>query len=82
MKLFEFQAKEIFGKYGIAVPKSALATRETIQDALDEVGFPCVLKSQVLSGGRGKAGLIRVVKDVEDARMQAADLFDSPHGVR
>ncbi len=82
MKLFEFQAKEIFAQYGIAVPKSALATRETIQGALDEVGFPCVLKSQVLSGGRGKAGLIRVVKDVEDARMQAADLFDSPHGIR
>ena len=53
-----------------------------LDGAFAEVGFPCVLKSQVLSGGRGKAGLIKVVKDAESAKATAKTLFESEHNVR
>ena len=66
MKLFEYQAKEAFREKGLPTPKGVLVRgMDELDGAFAEVGFPCVLKSQVLSGGRGKAGLIKVVKDAE-----------------
>lgn len=83
MKLHEYQAKEAFAAAGIPVPRSALAEdAEGAARAAASLGFPCVLKSQVLRGGRGKAGLIKLVKDEAEARSVAAALFGSPHGVR
>jgi len=82
MKLFEFQAKEAFRDAGIPVPRSVLAAhRFAVRDALGKIGFPAVLKSQVLTGGRGKAGLIRLVRDEPEAMAAADALFESPHGV-
>lgn len=82
MKLFEYQAKDVFKQAGIAVPNSVLAENmDEIDKAVDEIGFPCVLKSQVLRGGRGKAGLIKVVKDKKEALKTAKTLFDSEHNV-
>ena len=82
MKLFEYQAKNVFREAGIPVPESGLAqTKTEVKDVLAAIGYPAVLKSQVLTGGRGKAGLIRVVQD-EAAAMDAAEaLFSSPLGV-
>lgn len=83
MKLFEFQAKSVFGDNGIAVPKSQLIENmNQLDDALEQIGVPCALKSQVLRGGRGKAGLIPLVKTVEEAKTEAKRLFDSKHNVR
>jgi len=83
MKLFEYQAKELFREAGIPVPESVLAENtEDAAAAARKIGFPCVLKSQVLQGGRGKAGLIQVVHDEQSAGSEAAKLFASPHGVR
>ena len=83
MKLHEHEAKEVFAAAGIPVPRSALAIDAGgASKAACEIGFPCVLKSQVLRGGRGKAGLIMVVKDEAAARAEAARLFASEHGVR
>ena len=82
MKLFEYQAKNIFRDKGIATPKSRLIRSvDELDAAIADVGLPCVLKSQVLRGGRGKAGLIRLVKDAESARKEAQALFDSEHNV-
>lgn len=82
MKLFEYQAKDIFKAKGITVPKGkVIRSVDEVEDAVAEIGLPCVLKSQVLRGGRGKAGLIKVVKDLEAAQKTAQDLFDSPHNV-
>ena len=82
MKLFEYQAKDVFRQFGIAVPNSKLTLNtDEVKRAAEEVGFPCVLKSQVLRGGRGKAGLIKVVKDMEDALATAKSLFESKHNV-
>ena len=83
MKLFEYQAKEAFREKGLPTPKGVLVRgMDELDGAFAEVGFPCVLKSQVLSGGRGKAGLIKVVKDAESAKATAKTLFESEHNVR
>lgn len=69
MRLFEFQAKQVFSQAGIAVPKGLRASdAEGAVAAADGIGYPCVLKAQVLRGGRGKAGLIRLVRNEDDAR--------------
>jgi len=83
MKLHEHEAKEVFKAEGIPVPRSFLTVdAEGSARAARDLGFPCVLKSQVLRGGRGKAGLIKLVRSESEARETAAALFQSPHGVR
>ena len=82
MKLFEYQAKQVFKDAGIPIPRGVIAESvDEVMHAAETTGYPCVLKSQVLSGGRGKAGLIRIVRDAEDAERQAAELFASEHRV-
>ena len=83
MKLFEYQAKEVFAARGLSVPQGSIATDSSgAEKAAVAIGFPCVLKSQVLRGGRGKAGLIKVVHSPREAEKAARELFESPHGVR
>lgn len=83
MKLFEYQAKEIFAQNGITVPKSKLIySMEELDVAIKEIKVPCALKSQVLRGGRGKAGLIPLVAAEEEAKKEAKRLFASEHNVR
>ena len=84
MKLFEYQAKEAFAAAGIPIPKGEVATANSneVENAINNVGTPCVIKSQVLQGGRGKAGLIQFAKTREEAQKKAEELFNSPHGVR
>ena len=66
MKLFEYQAKELLKEYGIPIPRSELARnlREAIA-AFRRLPHPVVLKSQVLAGGRGKAGGILAASNEE-----------------
>lgn len=79
MKLYEYQAKEVFKEAGISIPKSILIESETnLDDIINEIGLPLVVKSQVLSGGRGKAGLIQFVKSKEEAKKQVKSLFEHP----
>ncbi|KYK30789.1 MAG: succinyl-CoA synthetase (ADP-forming) beta subunit [Thermoplasmatales archaeon SG8-52-3] len=65
MKLFEYRGKELFDKYGIAVPNGRL-----VKDINDFSGlnFPFVLKAQVPIGGRGKAGGIKSAENLKDAK--------------
>ena len=68
MKLHEYQSKIIFAKYGVPIPKGHVAT--TADEArliAAELGGRVVIKSQVLVGGRGKAGGIRLAKDEREA---------------
>jgi succinyl-CoA synthetase beta subunit len=65
MKLFEYRGKELFQKYGIAVPKGKLVENERDFTGLT---YPFVLKAQVPIGGRGKAGGIKVVENRTDAK--------------
>src|SRR5436309_627744 len=69
MDLLEYQGKQLFERHGVPVPQGAPAT--TVDEALaaaDEIGYPVVVKAQVLIGGRGKAGGIKVAKDRDAAR--------------
>ena len=82
MKLFEYQAKQVFADHGIPVPRSLLLNEGEFNDPGPVVGYPMVLKSQVLMGGRGKAGLIESRKTPPEAAVAADDLYQSPYDVR
>jgi succinyl-CoA synthetase beta subunit len=75
MKLYEFEAKKVFEKMGIPIPKQ-YGVIHSIKD-LDalKLEFPLMIKSMVLVGGRGKAGGIKKAKNREEAKKIAADLF-------
>lgn len=68
MRLYEYEGKGIFKKFGIPIPQGTLVrTGEEARQAAIEIGKEVVVKSQILTGGRGKAGGIRVAKLPEDA---------------
>ncbi len=72
MKLHEYQAKGIFAEAGIPIPDSKLAgSVDEVVEAVESIGFPAAIKAQVHVGGRGKAGGIAIVSDVEEAREEA-----------
>jgi succinyl-CoA synthetase beta subunit len=72
MDLLEYQGKQLFARHGIPVPSGKpAATVEEAVAAAEEIGYPCVVKAQVLIGGRGKAGGIKVAQDREQARTHA-----------
>ncbi|MBV6394777.1 MAG: Succinate--CoA ligase [ADP-forming] subunit beta [Anaerolineales bacterium] len=76
MKLHEYQSKYIFSKYGIPIPKGRVAaTADEAKRIAEELGGRVVIKSQVLVGGRGKAGGIKVAKDANDAEQLAAQIL-------
>lgn len=64
MNLQEYQSKELFRKVGIPVVEGKVAeTPEEAVAAAKEIGFPVVIKAQVLTGGRGKAGGVKLAND-------------------
>ena len=72
MNLHEYQAKELFERYGIPVPKGKLADQpNAVRQAAKELGGRVVVKAQVHAGGRGKAGGVKLVDD-PDAASDAA----------
>ena len=76
MNLHEYQSKRIFAKYGIPIPKGEVAATPAEARAIAErLGPPVVIKSQVLVGGRGKAGGIKVAKSVDDAETLATQIL-------
>lgn len=76
MRLHEYQAKSIFAKYGIRIPRGKLARDlSDVESIVKELGCPVVLKSQVLVGGRGKAGGIKKANDVKEALELAKKMF-------
>jgi succinyl-CoA synthetase beta subunit len=87
MKLFEYQAKDAFAERGIPVPRRRVCeTLDQAVGAVEELGLPCAVKSQVLKGGRGKAGLVKLVRSAGEARTYAAELLTgslgAAHGVK
>ena len=76
MKIHEYQAKELFKKYGIKVPKSVLCEkREDIETVMKTVSLPCVIKAQVHSGARGKAGGVKLARTYDEAVRIANDIL-------
>src|SRR4051795_8050259 len=76
MDLYEYQGKELFRRFGIPVSEGRLV--ETPEDALaaaDELGGPVVVKAQVLTGGRGKAGGVKLAQTPEETESHANDIL-------
>ena len=76
MNLHEYQSKELFRSHGIPVPPGE--TAETAEQAVslgDRFGYPVVVKAQVLIGGRGKAGGVKVVRDRESLEREASRIL-------
>ena len=76
MDLFEYQGKQYFHRYGIAVSPGDVA--DTVEDAVavaERLGYPVVLKAQVKVGGRGKAGGVQLAHTVEEARTHATNIL-------
>jgi succinyl-CoA synthetase beta subunit len=74
--LYEYQGKELFGRFGIPVSEGRLATApEDARAAAAELGGPVVVKAQVLTGGRGKAGGVKLADDPADAEGKARDIL-------
>jgi succinyl-CoA synthetase beta subunit len=76
MRLYEFEGKQLFRKFKIPVTQGHLASSvDEVYEVVSEMGCPVALKSQVLTGGRGKAGGVKLVEGANEARTVAADLF-------
>ena len=76
MKIHEYQAKQILKEYGVPVPEGRVAaTPEEAASIAADIGCPVVLKAQVHVGGRGKAGGVRLVHSVDEARDVASQIL-------
>jgi succinyl-CoA synthetase beta subunit len=74
--LYEYQGKELFKRFGIPVSEGRLATTpDEARVAAAELGGQVVVKAQVLTGGRGKAGGIKLADDPDDARVKAKQIL-------
>ena len=76
MNLHEYQAKELFARFGLPVtPGQVAATPEEARDVAASIGGTVVIKAQVQVGGRGKAGGVRLAHTPEDAFEKARDIL-------
>jgi succinyl-CoA synthetase beta subunit len=76
MDLLEYQGKQLFARHGLVVSAGKAVT--TVEDAVaaaDEIGYPVVVKAQVLIGGRGKAGGVKLAADESQAREHAGAIL-------
>jgi succinyl-CoA synthetase beta subunit len=74
--LYEYQGKQLFRRHGIPVSEGRLATTpDEARAAAEELGGQVVVKAQVLTGGRGKAGGVKLADDPADAEAKAADIL-------
>jgi len=74
--LYEYQARDVFASYGVPVLAGGVATTpEQARDIAADIGGQVVVKAQVKTGGRGKAGGVKLADTPEDAQAQAADIL-------
>jgi len=74
--LYEYQGKELFRRHGIPVSSGRLVTTPAdARTAAQELGTPVVVKAQVLTGGRGKAGGIKLAESAADAEAHAKEIL-------
>jgi succinyl-CoA synthetase beta subunit len=76
MDLLEYQGKQLFARHGLEVSAGrAVTTVEDAVEAANEVGYPVVVKAQVLIGGRGKAGGVKLADNEAQAREHATNIL-------
>ena len=78
MKIHEYQAKEMFARYGVPVPRGVVAsTADEASAAAGQFGGRAVIKAQVHAGGRGKAGGVKVVQSPGEAEATAQEMLSA-----
>jgi len=78
LKLYEYEAKRFFAKYGIPIPRGNVASKpEIARKIAEEIGGPVAVKVQVLVGGRGKAGGIKFADSPDEVEKVARNLLGS-----
>ncbi len=76
MKLYEYQARELFTRYGIeSAPGIVAENPYEAAEAARKLGGACAVKAQVLAGGRGKAGGVKVASSPEEAHTHAGNIL-------
>src|SRR5947199_6509076 len=76
MDLYEYQGKQLFARFGIPVSNGRVAvTPEEARAAAEELGGQVVVKAQVLTGGRGKAGGVKLAEGPDDGEQKARDIL-------
>lgn len=76
MDLYEYQAKHLFDHHGIAVtPGEVCTTPDAAHEAARKIGSAVVVKAQVKTGGRGKAGGVKLAADPQEAQARAQDIL-------
>lgn len=76
MKIHEYQARELFAAAGMPVPQARVVTTpEDASAAAADIGKPVVVKAQVLVGGRGKAGGVKLAKNADEAGQRASEIL-------
>ncbi|HZS21852.1 MAG TPA: ADP-forming succinate--CoA ligase subunit beta [Pseudonocardiaceae bacterium] len=76
MDLYEYQAKDLFGAHGIPVlPGHVVTTSAQAREVAAELGGAVVVKAQVKTGGRGKAGGVQLARDPDEAQRKAAAIL-------
>ena len=76
MNVHEYQAKQILARYGVPVPDGEVAsTPDDARAIADRLGGTVVIKAQVLVGGRGKAGGVKIARDRQEAYDRATDIL-------
>ncbi len=77
MKIHEFQAKELFQKYGVPIPrgKAAFSVEEAKQIGAELGTFPVVVKAQIHAGGRGKGGGVKLAKNAAEVDQYASSIL-------
>jgi succinyl-CoA synthetase beta subunit len=76
MDLLEYQGKQLFARHGLSVSDGRVVTTVAeAEAAAEEVGYPVVVKAQVLIGGRGKAGGVKLAADAEEVREHAGNIL-------
>ncbi|MEE9591864.1 MAG: ADP-forming succinate--CoA ligase subunit beta [Thermodesulfobacteriota bacterium] len=79
MNIHEYQAKDILAKYGVAIPRARVAFTpdEAVEAAKDILADNtiCVIKAQIHAGGRGKAGGVKLAKNLDEVRTNAEDIL-------
>ena len=77
MKIHEYQAKELFRRYNILVPNGQIANTSQEAEKIAQLitSIPCIIKAQVHSGARGKAGGIKIANSIEEVRTFSAQIL-------
>jgi succinyl-CoA synthetase beta subunit len=76
VNLHEYQAKRLFAQHGVPIPRGKVASTPAEARAIaQELGGPVVVKSQVLTGGRGKAGGVKLARNPDEAEQVATQIL-------